>query len=63
MKKIYTLVAAALLSGAVFGQQIQKRYTFGSDLNNEVRAKKLSHLSNGAIAKTSALRSGYIDYS
>jgi hypothetical protein len=63
MKKIYTLAAAALLSGAVFGQQIQKRYTFGSDLNNEVRAKKMTHLNGGAIAKTSAIRSGYIDYS
>jgi hypothetical protein len=63
MKKIYTLAAAALLSGSVFGQQIQKRYTFGNDINSEVRHKKSLHTTGSAIAKTSAIRSGYIDYS
>ncbi|MFN5184142.1 MAG: T9SS type A sorting domain-containing protein [Bacteroidota bacterium] len=67
MKKLYSLVVAGILTGSMSAQQIQKKYTFGNNLNNEIRAVKQSHMKGSVIAqsqKSSAMmRSGYIDYS
>jgi hypothetical protein len=69
MKKLYILAVAGLLAGGVFGQQIQKRASFGNEMNNHVRALKQAHSNgsmvakSGASAATSALHTGYIDYS
>jgi hypothetical protein len=65
MKKLYTLAAAALLTGTMFGQQIQKKVQFGgNELNNRVRMLKAPHMTGGIVAKSSsAITEGYIDYS
>ena len=64
MKKIYTLALVGLFTCTLFGQQIQKRHSFGNDVNNSVRHIKSSHATGSAVAKSSStLQSGYIDYS